>query len=59
MNKIHAELPYREFEIPTDMETVQICHKSGKLPISGVCNRDLHGNAIYMEYFSQGSQRNL
>lgn len=55
MTRIHADLPDPGFTVPDSIETAQICRKSGKLPISGVCSADPRGNSVYTEYFAKGT----
>ncbi len=51
MSRIHEELPNQEFVRPEDIIEVQICSKSGKLPIPGLC--DAH---LVTELFTTGSE---
>ncbi len=55
MDRVHEGLPDPGFEIPDSIETAEICRKSGLLPISGVCNHDSRGSAVYTEYFAKGT----
>lgn len=55
MNRIHEGLPDPGFQVPASVEQVQICKKSGKLAIPGVCDHDPRGNAVYTEYFSRST----
>ncbi len=50
MAKIHENLPYRSFQMPSGIVTATICSKSGKLPISGVCD-----GCLSTEYFAEGT----
>ena len=43
------------FPVPDSVETAVVCRKSGKLPISGVCDHDPRGDATYTEYFAKGT----
>lgn len=55
MTRVHEGLPDTAFTAPDSIETAQICRKSGKLAISGVCNADPRGNAVYTEFFAKGT----
>jgi len=37
------------------VETAEICRKSGKLAIPGVCSSDPRGSTVYTEYFAKGT----
>ncbi|MBE5877529.1 MAG: glycosyl transferase [Lachnospiraceae bacterium] len=50
MAKIHENLPYRSFQMPSGIVTATVCSKSGKLPISGVCD-----GCLTTEYFAEGT----
>lgn len=50
MSQVHAELPNESFTRPSGIVTAQICSKSGKLPIAGLC--DGHTRT---EYFAEGT----
>lgn len=55
MSRIHADLPYQDFERPDGITTASVCKESGKLAIAGVCDADPRGSAVYTEYFAQGT----
>lgn len=55
MTRVHEGLSDPGFTVPDSIETAQICRKSGKLPVSGVCSGDPRGNAVYTEYFAKGT----
>ena len=55
MTKVHEGLSDPGFPVPDSVETAQICRKSGKLAIPGVCTDDPRGTAVYTEYFAKGS----
>lgn len=55
MTRIHEDLPDIGFTVPDSIETAQVCRKSGKLAVSGVCSADPRGNAVYTEYFAKGT----
>ncbi len=46
MSRIHENLEYRSFDVPSGIVTATVCAKSGKLPIPGLC--DAH---LKTEYF--------
>lgn len=51
MQRVHEDLPNQTFPIPADIVQVEICTRSGKLPVAGVC--DGHTK---MEYFEVGTE---
>lgn len=55
MKRIHADLEYRDFEMPEGItaQKVAVCSKSGLLPIEGVCDKDPRGSQVIMEYFEE------
>ncbi|MEG1780726.1 MAG: transglycosylase domain-containing protein [Clostridium sp.] len=55
MTRVHTGLPDPGFTVPDSIETAQVCRKSGKLAVSGVCSSDPRGNAVYTEYFAKGT----
>ncbi|MBS6518716.1 MAG: transglycosylase domain-containing protein [Clostridium sp.] len=55
MTRIHEGLSDPGFVPPDSVEKVEICRKSGKLPIPGVCSSDPRGDATYTEYFAKGT----
>ena len=59
LEKYHDENPRRlpdpGFVPPDSVEKVEICRKSGKLPVPGVCSSDPRGDATYTEYFAKGT----
>lgn len=55
MTRVHEGMYDPGFAVPDSVETAQICRKSGKLAISGVCDHDPRGNAVYTEYFAKGT----
>lgn len=56
MERVHEGLPDPGFSVPEGIVKVQICRKSGKRPIPGVCTNDPRGNAVYTEYFASGTE---
>lgn len=55
MDRVHEGLSDPGFAVPDSVETAQICRKSGKLAVNGVCTGDPRGNAVYTEYFAKGT----
>ncbi len=55
MTRVHEGLTDPGFDIPSSVETAEICRKSGKLAIPGVCSSDPRGTAVYTEYFAKGT----
>lgn len=56
MERIHADLEYRDFEMPEGIVTATVCRESGKLAIEGVCSNDPRGSTVYTEYFAKGTE---
>lgn len=56
MSRIHADLPVKEFEQPSDIISVDICKKSGKLAIAGTCTGDPRGSQVTKEFFVKGTE---
>lgn len=54
MSRVHENLPNVAFDTPQGIMTTQVCSKSGKLPIEGLCDV-IDGGSVKTEYFSQGS----
>lgn len=55
MTRVHEGMPDKAFTVPESVEKADICRKSGKLAVSGVCSADPRGNAVYTEYFAKGT----
>ncbi len=58
MTKINEAKGYTEdigFPAPESIITAQICSKSGKLAVDGICNNDQEGSKVTMEYFAKGT----
>lgn len=55
MTRVHEGKTDPGFTKPDSIVTADICRKSGKLPIPGVCSEDPRGNAVYTEYFAKGT----
>lgn len=56
MQRVHADLPRKDFEMSSNLTQVEICKKSGKQAISGVCQRDPRGSQVVREYFVPGTE---
>ena len=56
MSRIHEGMPEKAFTQPTGIVTAQVCRKSGKLAIAGVCDCDPRGSQVYTEYFEEGTE---
>ncbi len=50
MSKIHENLEYKSFPTSSGIVTATICSKSGKLPITSVCD-----GCVRTEYFAEGT----
>lgn len=55
MTRVHQGMSDPGFALPDSIETAQICRKSGKLAVKGVCTEDPRGNPVYTEYFAKGT----
>ena len=55
MSRIHEGLEDTGFTQPSGIVTAQVCSKSGKLAIEGVCDSDPRGSMVYTEYFAEGT----
>lgn len=58
MEKVHKykRLKNKNFKMPADIVTRNICTKCGKLAVAGLCDEALDGNDTRMEYFAKGTQ---
>ncbi|TCT14715.1 penicillin-binding protein 1A [Natranaerovirga pectinivora] len=56
MEKIHKDLPNKNFETPSGIVTAQICTESGKLAVEGLCDHDPRGSTIRTEFFARGTE---
>ena len=54
MSRVHENLPNLAFETPQGIVTANVCSKSGKLPIEGLCDV-IDGGNVKTEYFAQGT----
>lgn len=55
MSRIHADLEYKEFTMPSGIVTADVCKKSGLLVKSGVCTNDPRGGMTITEYFAENT----
>lgn len=57
MERVHEfyELAPVQFEQPDSVVTAQICTKSGKLAVDGLCNHYAGGSTVKTEYFAKGT----
>lgn len=55
MSRIHENLDYQDFTMPSDITTATVCKKSGKLAVSGLCDADPRGSMVETEYFAEGT----
>ncbi len=58
MNRVVNECGYSggSFTMPDGIVQVQICRKSGLLPIDGLCAYNPNGTGVYTEYFEEGTE---
>ncbi len=59
MDKIHKDLPYKDFEKFTGTEGVvnaSVCTVSGKLAVVGLCSNDPRGDMTKTDVFMSGTQ---
>ncbi len=55
MEKIHENLPYKDFDVPSGIVSASVCTESGKLGVPGLCDKDARGSTINTEYFAAGT----
>lgn len=58
MAQVHQVKGYTDdigFPNPESVVTAQVCSKSGKLAIDGICTNDPDGNKVVTEYFAKGT----
>ena len=55
MDRVHEGLSDPGFSKPANIMSAQICRKSGKLAVTGLCDCDPRGSAVYTEYFEEGT----
>ena len=58
MEQIHIqkELETKSFTMPDSIVTANVCTKSGKLAVDGLCDQYLGGNTSTVEYFAKGTE---
>ena len=56
MSRLHENLPYKDFDVPSGINTAAVCKKSGLLPLENICNNDQRGSMVYNEYFTSGTE---
>ena len=52
MERVHENLPNEQFSMPQGIVQVEICNKSGKLPVPGFCD----ASCIVREFFAEGTE---
>lgn len=55
MEAIHKNLTVVDFQKPDSIVSANICTKSGKLAVEGVCDHALGGSTVRTEYFAKGT----
>lgn len=55
MKRIHADLEYKDFEMPSTITKAAVCRDSGLLPLVETCEFCQKGSAVYEEYFANGT----
>ena len=55
MGRIHENLPQKDFDKPEGIVTAEVCKKSGKLAVEGLCDADPRGSMFETEYFAAGT----
>lgn len=55
MDRVHEGLDNTGFRMPEGITKCQICRKSGKRAVEGLCDADPRGSAAYSEYFAEGT----
>lgn len=55
MQKIHADLPSKNFPSVKGITSASICSESGKLAVAGLCSNDPRGSTVRTEYFAVGT----
>lgn len=58
MERIHIEkgLEKKTFTMPSTIVSAEICEKSGKLAVEGLCDNYLGGNTTRIEYYAKGTE---
>lgn len=52
MERVHENLPNEQFPVPQGIVQMQVCDKSGKLPLPGICDE----SCIITEFFAEGTE---
>lgn len=55
MSRVHENLEYKDFTMPSDITSATVCKKSGKLAVEGLCDSDPRGSMVETEYFATGT----
>lgn len=55
MTQVHEGMSDPGFQMPSNIVTATVCHKSGKRD-NGLCSADYRGSALYNEYFAAGTE---
>lgn len=58
MGRLHENLEYKEFTRPEGIVTADVCKKSGKLAVEGLCDMDPRGSMVETELFAAGTVPN-
>lgn len=56
MERIEAEDPVIDFDVPDSITSCYICTKCGKLSVPGLCDSEIGGNRSRLEYFAKGTE---
>ena len=51
MERVHEDLPYRDFQQPDEIVSLEVCNKSGLKPLEDICIHHQTGSTVYTEYF--------
>lgn len=55
MERVHENLEYKDFTMPSGITSATVCKKSGKLAVEGLCDADPRGSMVETEYFAVGT----
>lgn len=55
MSRVHENLEYKDFTMPSGITSAVVCKKSGKLAVEGLCDCDPRGSMVETEYFATGT----
>lgn len=56
MERVHVDLEYKDFTMPSGITSATVCKKSGKLAVEGLCDCDPRGSMVETEYFAVGTE---